>query len=269
MNLNQLDNLQDAALCVLQVTDPQQKIELGIQVAKAWRAGELNLNNPIEAVKLPNPGRPEQPEQLSPQDMPRRRMNSAKGRMVLIHAVTHIEFNAINLAWDAVYRFRDMPKAYYDDWISVALDEARHFQMLNGYLLNRDCYYGAFPAHNGLWDMAVKTDADVLVRMALVPRVLEARGLDVTPAMLEKLRAAGDVEAVALLEIILSEEINHVRIGTRWYHYCCEQRGLDKLQTFIDLIDSVQSKPKGPFNIEARLLAGFEQDELDYLEELQ
>lgn len=196
-------------------------------------------------------------------------MNTLKGRITLIHAVTHIEFNAINLAWDAVYRFRDMPKAYYDDWISVALDEARHFQMLNGYLLANDSYYGEYPAHNGLWDMAVKTDYDVMVRMALVPRVLEARGLDVTPAMLQKLRSAGDLEAVKLLDIILEEEINHVRIGTRWYHYCCEQRGLDKLQTFMDLIEQVNSKPKGPFNIEARLLAGFEQDELDYLEELQ
>jgi len=267
--IDELESLQAAALTILQATDPQQKIDLGISVAKAWQEGKLLIDDSAAAIALAEPGRPKQPELLSPQDMPRRRMNTVKGRTVLIHAVTHIEFNAINLAWDAVYRFRHMPKAYYDDWISVALDEARHFDMLNGYLLKQGGYYGEYPAHNGLWDMAVKTGHDVMVRMALVPRVLEARGLDVTPAMLEKLRAAGDLEAVALLEVILEEEVNHVRIGTRWYHYCCEQRGLDKLQTFIDLIDKVNSKPKGPFNIEARLLAGFEQDELDYLEELQ
>lgn len=264
-----LNSLQEAALSILHITDPQQKVDRGIEVAKAWQEGRLSLEAAGVAMQLHEAGRPEQPELLSPQDMPRRRMNSAKGRTILIHAVTHIEFNAINLAWDAVYRFRDMPKAYYDDWISVALDEARHFQMLNGYLEENGSYYGEYPAHNGLWDMAVKTDYDVMVRMALVPRVLEARGLDVTPAMLQKLRSAGDLEAVKLLEIILEEEINHVRIGTRWYHYCCEQRGVDKLQTFMGLIEQVNSKPKGPFNIEARLLAGFEQDELDYLEELQ
>ncbi len=264
-----LHSLHDAALQILLAPCPQQKIDRGIEVAKAWHAGKLGLENQATVVPLQTPGRPAQPELLSPQDMPRRRMNTVKGRTVLIHAVAHIEFNAINLAWDAVYRFRDMPKSYYDDWISVALDESRHFDMLNGYLMGQGSFYGEFPAHNGLWDMAIKTDYDVMVRMALVPRVLEARGLDVTPAMLERLRAAGDLEAVKLLEIILEEEINHVRIGTRWYHYCCEQRGVDKLQTFMDLIESVQSKPKGPFNVEARLLAGFEQDELDYLEELQ
>ena len=201
--------------------------------------------------------------------MPKRSMNSEKGRVILIHAAAHLEFNAINLAWDAVYRFRNMPKEYYDDWISVGLDEARHFEMLSGYLKSKGSYYGEFPAHQGLWEMAVKTDADVLKRMALVPRVLEARGLDVTPAMLKKLSKVGDEEAVAHLTLILKEEINHVRIGTRWYHYCCEQKSVDKVSTFINLIkEYMQGLPKGALNIEARLKAGFEADELRYLENL-
>ena len=263
-------SLQEAAWALLQEQDPDTKCQLGIEIEKLWSAGDLPLEEDGEALALPIPGRPEQPELLSPHKMPKRSVNSDKGRVVLMHAVAHIEFNAINLAWDAVYRFRGMPKSYYDDWISVGLDEARHFQMLNGYLKKRDSFYGEYPAHNGLWDMAVKTDADVLVRMALVPRVLEARGLDVTPGMLAKLKKAGDQEAIGHLNIILEEEINHVRIGTHWYHYCCEQRDLPKRETFVQLINEyMQTGLKGPFNIEARLLAGFDEDELSYLEEMQ
>lgn len=262
--------LQEAAWALLQESDPERKAALGVLIAQQWQAGSLALESVDDAVSLPAPGRPEQPELLPPQQMPKRKMTSELGRIVLIHAVAHIEFNAINLAWDAVYRFRNMPKDYYDDWISVGLDEARHFQMLKGYLEKRGSYYGEYPAHNGLWDMAVKTDHDVLVRMALVPRVLEARGLDVTPAMLDKLKKAGDQEAVEHLNIILEEEINHVRIGTRWYHYCCEQRNLPKRETFVQLIEKImQGKLKGPFNLDARLLAGFDEDELKYLEEMQ
>lgn len=257
-------------MAVLRECDPSKKSELGVRVAELWHSGELSLDVSDDAEALPVPGRPESPELLSPHKMPKRSMNSDKGRIVLIHAVAHIEFNAINLAWDAVYRFRNMPKAYYDDWISVGLDEARHFKMLEGYLEKRGSYYGEYPAHNGLWDMAVKTDHDVLVRMALVPRVLEARGLDVTPGMLKKLQGAGDKEAIEHLNIILEEEINHVRIGTRWYHYCCEQRGLPKRETFVQLVEEMmQGKLKGPFNLDARLLAGFDEDELEYLEEMQ
>lgn len=263
-------NLQAAAWALLNESDPAKKCAMGLSIAEQWNADKLELAIEDAAQTLPVPGRPTKPELLPPSEMPKRKMTSEKGRLVLIHAVAHIEFNAINLAWDAVYRFRNMPKAYYDDWISVGLDEARHFHMLQGYLEKRGSYYGEYPAHNGLWDMAVKTDHDVLVRMALVPRVLEARGLDVTPAMLKKLQAAGDQEAVDHLNIILEEEIDHVRIGTRWYHYCCEQRDLPKRETFVELIKTtMQGKLKGPFNIQARLMAGFEQDELDYLEELQ
>lgn len=263
------DTLQQAAWQVLLETDPQRKCELGLQVAEQWQRGQLALTH-TEAEPLPVPGRPPLPELVSPHKVPKRSIKSEQGRVALLHAVTHIEFNAINLAWDAVYRFANMPREYYSDWISVALDEARHFEMLQGYLKNHGVAYGDFTAHNGLWQMAVKTDHDVLVRMALVPRVLEARGLDVTPDMMDKLREVEDTEAVAHLEIILREEINHVRIGSRWYHYCCEQRGLDRIATFRQLIQEyMKGLPKGRLNIEARLLAGFEADELEYLEELQ
>ena len=160
---------------------------------------------------------------MAPTAVPRRRLGSDEGRAALVHAIAHIEFNAINLALDAVCRFRDMPEQYYLDWISVAEDEARHFQLLHKRLGQLNRQYGDYPAHNGLWEMAEKTTDSCLVRMALVPRVLEARGLDVTPGMIERLRSVGDTKTIAALEVILAEEVRHVAIGTHWFNYCCKQ----------------------------------------------
>jgi len=186
-----------------------------------------------------------------------------------VHAVAHIEFNAINLAIDAVYRFRGMPPDYYADWLSVAADEARHFQMLQDRLQAFGMEYGDLPAHNGLWEMAEKTADSCLVRMALVPRVLEARGLDVTPGMIQRLRAAGDRATAAVLEVILEEEIRHVALGTRWFRYCCAQQGLDPADTFIELLKSrYGGVPRGPFNLEARYEAGFSREEMKGLANL-
>ena len=183
-----------------------------------------------------------------------------------MHAIAHIEFNAINLALDAAYRFTDMPEQYYRDWISVAADEARHFSMIRNYLVTHGADYGDFPAHNGLWDMAIKTAHDVLARMALVPRVMEARGLDVTPAMIRKLDRAGDAEAVAILEIIYREEIEHVRIGSHWFRYVCDCRGLNPEPTFFGLVDEYfAGELRGPFNLEARRRSGFGEVELERL----
>ena len=264
-----MTSLQQSAWQVLQCRDPDEKIRLAQQVAEQWQAGELSLTGSQAVERLPIPGRPDQPTLVSPQKMPRRSMNSQAGRNALIHAVTHIEFNAINLAWDAVYRFADMPKDFYSDWISVGLDEGRHFLMLRDYLRDNGSDYGELQAHNGLWEMAFKTDHDVLTRMALVPRVLEARGLDVTPGMLTKLESAGDARAVEHLQLILREEIGHVRIGSRWYHYCCKQRGVEPQSHFRELVKTYMSGlPRGPLNIEARLMAGFEEDELAYLQEM-
>jgi uncharacterized ferritin-like protein (DUF455 family) len=184
-----------------------------------------------------------------------------------LHAVAHIEFNAINLAWDAVYRFRGMPCDYYRDWIGVAADEARHFAMLQVRLAELGGAYGDFDAHDGLWEMAVKTADSCLARMALVPRVLEARGLDVTPGMIARLRDVGDAASAEILEIILREEIEHVGAGSRWFAYCCEREGRDADATFAALIaEHARGALKGPFNVGARLAAGFSAAELARLE---
>ena len=215
------------------------------------------------------PGRPERPSLVHPRDLPRRGLGSAQGRAAFIHSIAHIELNAIDLAWDAVYRFRDMPDAYAADWVSVAADEARHFTLLCDRLADFGHSYGDFDAHNGLWDMAEKTAHDGLARMALVPRVLEARGLDVTPAMIAKLRVLGDDVTADILATILREEIAHVAAGSRWFRWYCEQAGVDPQARFRALLTQfAQGSLRGPFNHEARRAAGFSADEIAALEQL-
>ncbi len=221
--------------------------------------------NPVDAPCVA--GRPDRPQLVAPASLAKRRLGSEEGRAALIHAIAHIEFNAINLALDAAWRFRDMPAQFTRDWLSVAADEARHFQMLHGRLEALGYRYGDFPAHNGLWEMAVKTSHSCLARMALVPRVLEARGLDVTPGMIERLNEAGDGETVAILEVILEEEVRHVLIGSEWFRFCCQQQGVAPLPTFVELLREYFGWPRGPFNIDARLLAGFSPEELAILQE--
>jgi uncharacterized ferritin-like protein (DUF455 family) len=203
---------------------------------------------------------------VPPSRLPRRSLGSVEGRQALIHAIAHIEFNAINLGLDAALRFTGMPDDFYRDWLQVAADEARHFSMLNARLGQLGIGYGDLPAHDGLWDMAEKTAHDVLIRMALVPRVLEARGLDVTPGMIERLAAVGDDETVALLKIILEEEEEHVAIGSRWFRSLCAQRDLEPEETFRRLLDEYFSGPlRGPFNLAARRRAGFSAEEIERL----
>ena len=211
------------------------------------------------------PGRPERPTLIHPRDVPHRGLGSVAGRVALLHAVAHIEFNAINLAMDACWRFRGMPADYYRDWLSVAQDEARHFMLLSGRLAQLGAAYGDLPAHNGLWEAAEKTAADPLLRMALVPRVLEARGLDVTPGMIGRLTEVGDADTVAILHVILDEEVRHVAIGTRWFEFLCAQRGLDPQPTFARLLAEHRVRVAPPLNREARARAGFAQDEMDAL----
>jgi uncharacterized ferritin-like protein (DUF455 family) len=187
----------------------------------------------------------------------------------LIHAVAHIEFNAINLACDAIYRFRDLPDDYYTDWSRVAAEEAYHFSLLQRRLEQLDYGYGDFPAHNGLWELARNTASDPLVRMALVPRVMEARGLDVTPGMMKRFAAIGDSETVAVLEIILRDEIGHVEVGSRWFRFLCEQREIDAESTYFELLQQyLGSDVRCPLHREARLQAGFSESELFRLEAL-
>ncbi len=232
-----------------------------------WQAGELSLDSALPVEPIADPGRPDRPRLVSPLHTERRSTQTAEGRAILIHALAHIEFNAINLALDAVYRFRDLPRDYYADWLRVAAEEAYHFQLLRTHLQTLGHDYGDFSAHDGLWQMAVKTAGDPLVRMALVPRVLEARGLDASPAIIKKLASAGDARAVEILEIIQRDEIGHVGIGTRWYTFLCAQRGLDPLATFRGLLrefDAPRIRP--PFAVEARRAAGFSEQELQLLE---
>jgi uncharacterized ferritin-like protein (DUF455 family) len=194
-------------------------------------------------------------------------MGSAQGRAAFIHSIAHIEFNAIDLAWDAVYRFRGLPHAYYADWVAVANDEARHFAMLRTRLRDFAYDYGDFDAHNGLWEMAEKTAHDGLVRMALVPRVLEARGLDFTPAMIVKLRALGDDVTADILSTILEEEVAHVAAGSRWFRWYCEQQQCEPGVTFGALLAHyAPGATRGTLNEKARLAAGFSQYELDQLQ---
>jgi uncharacterized ferritin-like protein (DUF455 family) len=201
-----------------------------------------------------------------PRDVPQRGLGTDEGRAALVHAVAHIEFNAINLAWDAVYRFRGMPADYYRDWVCVARDESRHFTMLTKRLAQLGHAYGDFDAHNGLWEMATKTADSCLARMALVPRVLEARGLDVTPGMIARLRTVGDNATADILEVILREEVPHVAAGTRWFRFCCEREGRDPDATFAELLrEFVPTGLRGPFNLDARRAAGFGETELTQL----
>lgn len=259
-------NLFEQALAYLLIEDPAQKVAATRLLQEGWLSGEMNLEPLAEVVPLPVPGRPERPELVDARDVPRRNFSSLKGRLTLVHAIAHIEFNAINLALDAVYRFQQMPEQYYTDWCRVAEEEALHFTLLSDYLESHDMRYGDLSAHNGLWEMAVKTDFDVLVRMALVPRVLEARGLDVTPTMIEKLTSTGDSELISILERIFSDEIGHVKIGSYWYKLLCSERDLDPQETFLQLIEEFMKGAKfGPFETQARIDAGFSPEELQSL----
>ena len=259
-------SLFDAAAACLRSDDPARKMALTRQFALDHALGNLPIQQGGAVEPISDPGRPAKPVLVEARQLPRRGLGSVGGRAALMHAVAHIEFNAINLAWDAVYRFRDMPDTYYADWVAVAADEARHFGMVCERLEALGFSYGDFDAHNGLWDMAVRTAGSCLERMALVPRVLEARGLDVTPAMIERLRQVGDNESVALLEVILDEEVAHVGAGTRWFHWCCERADVEPDATFDQLVEKhLHGCVKGPFNVEARLAAGFSHAELDRL----
>jgi len=247
--------------------DAQQKCLQTDQIYRDWKQGGLLRDKSKSIEDIDIPGRPAEPELVNPRQVLRRSLATQQGQKVMLHSFAHIEFNAINLALDAAYRFQDMPDDFISDWLQVASEEAKHFSLINDYLHDLGCYYGEFKAHNGLWDMVCKTRHDVLHRMALVPRVMEARGLDVTPGMMEKFRQVGDTRAVDILQVIYQEEIGHVSIGNRWYHYCCQQRELDAQDTFQQLIKLYfGGKLRGPFNKPARLAAGFEEDELTSLE---
>jgi uncharacterized ferritin-like protein (DUF455 family) len=249
-------------------TDPVVKCELASWLYLDWRKGELSVHGRSPILAIDDAGRPAEPALVDPRQLERRSVATESGRLKLLHAFAHIEFNAINIALDAAYRFRQMPSQYVDDWLRVASEEASHFLLLERALRERGSRYGAYPAHRGLWDMVCRTRHDVLHRMAMVPRVMEARGLDVTPLMIRKFRQVDDDAAVAILEQIYRDEIDHVRIGNHWYQLLCDQQGLDAETTFRRLIDQyMRGKLGGPFNWPARIEAGFKAAELSSLEQ--
>jgi uncharacterized ferritin-like protein (DUF455 family) len=263
------ESLYQAARECLLCDDLEQKLTLSDATAAAWRSGELELSGWCAADEIKTAGRPACPELVHPSRLARRGLGSEAGRLALIHAIAHIEFNAINLAWDAVQRFPGLPPEFYDDWIQVAVEEVYHFRLLRQRLRDGGADYGDYPAHNGLWEMAVRTARDPLLRMALVPRMLEARGLDVTPGIMERFRTIGDEQTVACLQVILDEEVGHVRFGSRWFHYLCEQRGLEPEATYFDLLEQfLNGGMRCPLHQQARLEAGFSPQELERLERL-
>ncbi len=262
-------NLFQCAWQCIACADPGAKCALTDLAHRALQSGGLDFDSPEEPRAIAAPGRPARPRLVPPRALPRRRLGSLEGRVSLLHALAHIEFNAINLAWDAVYRFRSMPEQFYTDWAQVAFEEAHHFRLLSARLQELGSAYGSLDAHDGLWEMARKTAHDALVRMALVPRVLEARGLDVTPGIMERLERAGDHASVAVLEVILRDEIGHVRIGTHWFRHLCEARGLMPETTFARLLEEyMKGQVKQPFYHEARAQAGFNEREMAYLERM-
>ena len=264
-------NLFATALDCLYERDPSCKVTRTLEAAAQWRAGCLTVTGKTPPLQeLAEPGRPEHPRLVPPRALTKRSAKGIKGRMALIHAVAHIEFNAINLAWDAVYRFRNLPEAFYADWIQVAEEEARHFLLLQDRLQTLGGHYGDFPAHDGLWTLARRTAQDPLIRMALIPRVMEAHGLDVTPGMIARLQAAGDADTAAALRLILSEEIGHVAAGSRWFGYLCRQRNLEPASTYFALIAEyrVGGGLRCPLNLPDRRRAGFTEAELERLQAL-
>jgi uncharacterized ferritin-like protein (DUF455 family) len=263
------NELFTTAFACLQCADAESKLARVAELRRAWVQGEISCAPALTpVVPVPVPGRPAKPEMVSALNVDKRKLSTPEGRAALIHSLAHIEFNAINLALDAVYRFRDLPPEYYGDWLQVAAEEASHFTLLRNHLRALGYDYGDFTAHNGLWEMAVVTAHDPLVRMALVPRVLEARGLDVLPGIMHKLASSGAHDAVDILKIILRDEIGHVAIGNRWYAFLCDQRGLEPLTAFRALLREYNApRLRGPLHTSARLAAGFTEAEMKMLED--
>ena len=260
--------IRQRALAALLLSDPAAKAEAAFALQRDFDSLPLAARapqGPTDPGTLP--GRPQRPVLLSHTEVARRSPATPEGRAALMHAVAHIELNAINLALDAVWRFDGMPPAYYRDWVRVAAEEAHHFGLLRAHLRSQGHDYGDFPAHQGLWTMCERTAHDVVARMALVPRTLEARGLDATPPMQAKLRNTGAPDAlaaVAILDVILRDEIGHVAIGNRWYRWLCERDGLEPVVHYRKLTRQHQApRPKPPLNLPARRLAGFLEEELD------
>jgi len=261
-------NPRHRALEVLCLADPAAKADAARALFDGLDAAAIA---PDEAIAAPEglPGRPARPRLVPPKEVAMRSPYTPEGRAALLHAIAHIEFNAINLALDAVFRFAGMPAAFYVDWLRVASEEALHFSLLREHLRSGGHDYGDFDAHDGLWAMTQRTAGDVVARMALVPRTLEARGLDATPPLQAKFRKAGDLRTVDILDVILRDEIGHVAVGNHWYRWLCRRDGLDPITHYAQLVRQYQApKLRPPYNRGAREAAGFSAEEIAFLGEV-
>ncbi|MBU3616981.1 ferritin-like domain-containing protein [Polynucleobacter sp. JS-Polo-80-F4] len=260
--------LREAALAILASADAQDKVSRLLKLFDEYQQQRvaLDVSRKLESQNLILPGRPVKPELVLPKLVPKRRMDTPEGRAGLLHSLAHIEFNAMNLALDAIWRFPDMPQEYYEDWLKVAKEEAYHFSLVNEHLHTLGFSYGDFPAHNSLWEMVERTTDSVIARMALVPRTMEARGLDAVPSIRDRFKQIKEVRAVEILEIILNDEIGHVLIGNRWFNFLCSKDNLSPISAYRELAAQYRAPVlKGPFNMEARKQAGFSTEELDLL----
>lgn len=263
-----MSELRQVALEILSLSDPQDKVNQVFQLFSDYHEQRIVLNAEVSlsAENMMLPGRPEKPILVPPLQVPRRKMDTVEGRASLLHSLAHIEFNAINLALDAIWRFAGMPTQYYADWLKVAKEEAYHFSLVENYMQSFGYRYGDFEAHNSLWEMVERTTDSIIARMALVPRTMEARGLDAVPMIRERFKQIKESGAVQILDIILRDEIGHVAIGNHWFNYLCGQSNLSPIATYQDLAITYRApKLKGPFNVEARRLAGFSPEEIELL----
>lgn len=263
-----MNNLFDFAEAFFQQANVDKKLALTHQARHMYISGKLTFTSDSSVLPIDSVIFPDRPVLLAPRQMPRRKMTTTAGVAAFFHAIAHVEFVAIYLAWDILYRFRDMPDRFYQDWLCVADEEAQHFELIRTHLRAMHCEYGDLPAHSGLWEHAKDTADDLPGRLAIVPRCMEARGLDVTPALIEKFKLLGDDASAAILTRILTDEIGHVELGSYWFRFVCQQRGFEAESKYRELIDQyyIGGKPKGPFNRELRKIAGFSDAEMDWLE---
>ncbi len=255
-----LDTLADCAKAVVSSESTSEKVRIAQHAARQWQARQLSKGRLGGRFAMPDrPGRPDRPHLLPARDMPKRSAKGARGRIALIHSLAHIELNAIDLTWDLIGRFVDepMPRSFFDDWVQVGLEEAKHFGLLERRLHELDQRYGNLPAHDGLWQAAQDTGHCLRARLAVIPLVLEARGLDVTPPMIEKTEAAGDTATAAILMTIYRDEKRHVGFGSKWFRFLCERDGFRPEPEFHKLVRKhFRGALKPPFNDKARSEAG-------------
>ncbi|AYG66380.1 MULTISPECIES: ferritin-like domain-containing protein [unclassified Rhizobium] len=258
-NLEPITSLRGGAIAAIRSADLDLKTELAQESARRWFARTLSLRSPLDPPLADRPGRPEKPELVPPKNMEKRSLHTLKGRIALLHAIAHIELNAVDLALDIVARFATgpVPNSFFDGWMQVAFEEAKHFRMVRARLRELGADYGDLPAHDGLWQAAHATRTDLTARLAVVPLILEARGLDVTPALQAKMRETGDLESAAILDVIYNDEKGHVAVGAKWFRFLCAREKRDPARTFQELVRAnFRGSLKAPFNDIARAEAG-------------